>query len=41
MKENLRAPSYSQVTRWGTQLKLSLQQIRQVNESLHLRHQLG
>jgi hypothetical protein len=40
-KENLRAPSWALVTKWGRILGLPLELIKQVSDRLYLRHRLG
>jgi hypothetical protein len=41
IKNNLRAPSISLVKKWGKKLKLSDEEIKEVNSKLLIRHQLG
>jgi hypothetical protein len=41
IKNNLRAPSITLVKKWGKQLKLSDEDIKNVNSNLLIRHQLG
>lgn len=38
---NLRLPSKNLVVKWGKKLKLTTEEILQVNDQLNLRHQLG
>lgn len=38
---NLRLPSKNLVVKWGKKLKLTTEDILQVNDQLNLRHQLG
>jgi hypothetical protein len=41
IKEQLRAPTKTLVTKWGKHLKLSADEINQVNDRLQIRHRLG
>jgi hypothetical protein len=41
IRDNLKAPPQSLVIRWGKKLGLDLQEIKHINDRLHLRAHLG
>ncbi len=41
IRDNLKAPPHSVVIRWGKKLGLEPQEIKQINDRLHLRAHLG
>jgi hypothetical protein len=41
IKQNIRAPPVSLIYKWGQQLKLSKDEIKNVNSNLLIRHRLG